>query len=86
MIFLQDAGGAGCGCPPLVRTSRKCKCGLKWQPARVLQFSAGFAATRMAAASYLGRKCKQAVQPDIRSCQFLYAPAAKARESTQRPM
>ena len=73
MIFLQDAGGAGCGCPPLVRTCHKCKCGLKWQPARVLQFSAGFAATRMAAASYLGQKCKQTVQPDIRNCQFLYA-------------
>ena len=53
--------------------------GLKWQPARVLQFSVDFAATHMAAPSYLGRKCKHAVQPDISSCQFLYAPAAKAR-------
>ena len=41
------ASGAGCGCPPRVRTSRKDTCGLMRQPACRRKSFAGFAATRV---------------------------------------
>ena len=68
-VATQDVGGAGCGCPPPALTCHKRKCGLKWQHARVHQFSAGFAATRMAA-SYLIESVNRLRLPVLRAgCQ-----------------
>jgi hypothetical protein len=40
-MYIMDAGGAGCGCPPRSRRSRKRVRALTRRPARVRYFSRG---------------------------------------------